>query len=197
VLFLASPAETSLSLIRHRVAEDTNSRLCYIARGLYCNSVLASSPKTITDELQRVLNAAARLISGTGKYNRGLSRLLYWLDIPQRVQYKLAVTVHRYLRSQAPTYLADHCIPISEVAGRQHLRSARRQQLNVPRVHRVTGCLHVPIVGPTGRSDPGYVRLSVTPVGQTGWTDCSRTALICQSHQCGLLADSNTAYAAA
>jgi len=52
----------------------------------YCNSVLASSPKTITDELQRVLNAAARLISGTGKYNRGLSRLLYWLDIPQRVQ---------------------------------------------------------------------------------------------------------------
>ena len=34
----------------------------------YCNSVLASSPKTITDdELQQVLNAAARLISGTGK----------------------------------------------------------------------------------------------------------------------------------
>ena len=31
-------------------------------------------------------------------------------------------------------------------------------------------------VGPTGRSDPGYVRLSVRPVGQTGWTDCSRTA---------------------
>jgi len=34
VLFLASSAETSLSLIRHRVAEDTSSRLCYIARGL-------------------------------------------------------------------------------------------------------------------------------------------------------------------
>ena len=27
--------------------------------------------------------------------------------------------------------------------------------------------LHVAIVGPTGRSDPGYVRLSVRPVGQT------------------------------
>ena len=40
----------------------------------------------------------------------------------------------------------------------------------------VTGRLHGPIVGPTGRSDPGYVRLSVRPVGQTGWTDCSRTA---------------------
>ena len=33
----------------------------------YCNSVLASSPMTITDELQRVLNAAARLICGSGK----------------------------------------------------------------------------------------------------------------------------------
>ena len=61
----------------------------------------------------------------------------------------------------------------------------------------ITGCLHVPIVGPTGRSDPRYVRLSVRPVGQTGRTDCSRTAHICQSHQCGLLADYNTAYAAA
>ena len=51
---------------------------------------LASPLKTITDELQRVLNAAARLISGTGKYDRGLSRLfhdeLHWLYIPQRVQ---------------------------------------------------------------------------------------------------------------
>ena len=61
----------------------------------------------------------------------------------------------------------------------------------------VTGCLHAPIVGPTGRSDPGYVRVSVRPVGQAGRIDCSRTADICQSNQCGLLADYNTAYAAA
>ena len=33
---------------------------------------------------------------------------LHWLDIPQRVQYKLAVTVHRCLLSQAQVYLADH-----------------------------------------------------------------------------------------
>ena len=34
---------------------------------------------------------------------------------------------------------------------------------------RVTGCLHGTIVGPTGRPDPGYVRL----VGQTSRTDRS------------------------
>ena len=38
----------------------------------------------------------------------------------------------------------------------------------------VTGRLHVPIVGLTGRPDPGYVRL-------VGRTDCSWTAHICQS----------------
>ena len=38
---------------------------------------------------------------------------------------------------------------------------------------RLSRRLHVPIVGPTGRSDPGYVRLSVRPVGQTVRTDCT------------------------
>ena len=51
----------------------------------YCNSILASAPKTITDQLQRVLNAAARLISDTSKYECGLSQLLHddllWLDV--------------------------------------------------------------------------------------------------------------------
>ena len=56
---------------------------------------------------------------------------LHWLLIPQRVQYKLAVTVHRCLRDRAPRYLADYCVPVSEVASRQHLRSSRYHQLSV------------------------------------------------------------------
>jgi len=55
------------------------------------DTVLAGSPKTITDRIQRVLNAAARVVSGMRKFDRGLSKLLHselhWLDIPQRVQY--------------------------------------------------------------------------------------------------------------
>jgi len=51
----------------------------------YCNSVLALVPK-VTDELQQVLNAAARLSSDAGKCDRGLSQLLHedlqWLDVP-------------------------------------------------------------------------------------------------------------------
>ena len=54
---------------------------------------------------------------------------LHWLDVPQRVQYKLAVMVHRCLGRRAPSYLTDYCVPVSTVPGRQHLRSASRRQL--------------------------------------------------------------------
>jgi len=44
--------------------------------------------KATTNKLQRVLNAAARVVSGTHNFDRGLSRLLHtelhWLDVPER-----------------------------------------------------------------------------------------------------------------
>jgi len=71
------------------------------ARADYCKMVLASSSRSVTDKLQRVMNAAARLVSGTRKYDRGLSHILHadlhWLDVADRVRYKLGVTVHRRL----------------------------------------------------------------------------------------------------
>jgi len=65
----------------------------------YCNTVLAGALRTVTDKLQRVLNAAARVITGTRKFDRGLGQIqhdqLHWLDVPDRVLFKLAVTVHQ------------------------------------------------------------------------------------------------------
>jgi len=40
----------------------------------YCGSLLIGAPKKTTDKLQRVLNAAARIVSNTRKYDRGLSQ---------------------------------------------------------------------------------------------------------------------------
>jgi len=83
------------------------------------------------------LNAAARLLSGTKKFDRGLSQLmhvdLHWLDVPERVKYKLETMVYNCLHGKAPSYLANCCTPISDVASRRHLRSASRRQLLVPR----------------------------------------------------------------
>ena len=41
------------------------------------DALYAGAPKTITDKLQRVLNAAARVVGDTKKYDRGLSTLLH------------------------------------------------------------------------------------------------------------------------
>ena len=78
----------------------------------YCNAVFAAAPKTATEKLQRVLNAAARLINDTQKYDQGLSRLmhhdLHWLDIPERVSYELCLLTNRCLLGKVPMYLSDY-----------------------------------------------------------------------------------------
>ena len=103
----------------------------------YCNTVLAGAPRTVTDKLQLVLNAAARVITGTRKFDRVLGQILHdqlhWLDVPDRVLFKLAVTVHQCLNGRAPPYLSEHCIPVSSADTRRHLRSANRHLLAVPR----------------------------------------------------------------
>ena len=93
-----------------------------------CNTVLAGSPSTITDRLQRLLNAAARVVSNTRKFDRGLTHLfhseLHWLDVPQRILHKFGVTVHWCLQGKAPQYLVNCCHPTSDVASHQRLRSS-------------------------------------------------------------------------
>jgi len=124
------------------------------ARADYCDMVLASSPRSVTDKLQRVLNAAARLVSGMCKYDRGLSQILHadlhWLDVADRVHYKLGVTVHRCLHNKAPQYLVDCCVPDSDIASRQRLCSAHRCLLTVPHHRRSTLRRRVfSVTGPT------------------------------------------------
>ena len=84
-----------------------------------------------------MLNAAARVITGIRKFDRGLCQILHdqlhWLDVPDRVHFKLAVTVHQCLNGRAPPNLSEHCIPVSSADTRRHLRSANRHLLAVPR----------------------------------------------------------------
>ena len=80
----------------------------------YCNTLLAGAPKVTTDKLQRVLNAAARVLTGTHKFDRSLTQLLHtelhWLDIPERVTYKLGVIMFDCQHGRAPKYLIDYCM---------------------------------------------------------------------------------------
>jgi len=58
---------------------------------------------------------------------------LHWLDVTDRVRFKLAVLMYRSLHGTAPPYLMDSCTLTAEVTGRQHLRSATRRKLVVLR----------------------------------------------------------------
>jgi len=96
----------------------------------------------------------ARVVSGTRKFDHGLTQLihveLHWLDIPERVKYKLSMITRRCLNGTAPQYLAAHCIPVSATESRQHLRSAASHQLVVPSYRLSSyGRRAFSVVGPT------------------------------------------------
>ena len=84
----------------------------------YCNAVLVGSPKATTDRLQRVfmpLPVSSVVRRSTTEAYRGCCTQLHWLDVPERVKYKLSVMVHSCLKGQAPQYLSDFCTPLSAV----------------------------------------------------------------------------------
>jgi len=58
---------------------------------------------------------------------------LHWLNVPERVAFKLGLMVFNCLHNQAHQYLIDLCQSVSSVASRQHLRCASRGLLVVPR----------------------------------------------------------------
>jgi hypothetical protein len=98
---------SAATLVRAFVASRVDYRSC----------LLAGSSKQLTDKLQRVMNAAIRLVTGTRKFERGLARPrhddLLWLDVAERIQFRLASTVYRCLRNMAPAYLAALCLPVA------------------------------------------------------------------------------------
>ena len=93
-------------------------------------------PNTVLRRLQSVLNAAARLITNTRKFDHitpVLRDQLHWPPIRQRIVFKIATFVRNSLHGRGPAYLSQSCIPISDIGFRAHLRSAARGHLMTPR----------------------------------------------------------------
>jgi len=62
----------------------------------YCNSVLAGLLKSTLEPLQRVQNAAARLVFSLGNFDHVMLNLiqLHWLPVSYRVKFKLCCPIH-------------------------------------------------------------------------------------------------------
>ena len=73
------------------------------------NSLYYGLPGTQIQRLQRIQNAAARLILQWKKFDHispGL-RKLHWLPVHYRIRFKLLVLTYKCLNKQAPSYLSD------------------------------------------------------------------------------------------
>ena len=81
-----------------------------------------------------------RLVTNTRKYDHitPVLRDLHWFPIRQRIVFKLATMVYKCQHGLCPSYLAEDCILVSATRVRQHLRSAGRLELLVPRTRTVT-----------------------------------------------------------
>ena len=112
----------------------------------YCNGILASSPKYLTEKLQSVLRVAARLVlrlPSRSPVSTLMHDQLHWLSVESRVKFKLALRAYKSVHGLAPEYLSAFCVPVSRMPGRSHLRSAGQWTMLVPRTKTMT-------IGPRG-----------------------------------------------
>ena len=156
-----------LRAVRRSLTDDTAKSLvhAFISSRLdYCNSLLMGVADGLLKRLQLVQNAAARLVTGTRKFDHitPVLRALHWLPVCQRIIYKIAMLIFRCLCGLAPPYLAQDCVPLSSIDGRNRTRSAANRELHVPRTRTITfGDRAFAVTGPTTwNSLPPFLRLS-------------------------------------
>ena len=117
----------------------------------YGNATLAGIPGHLVQRLQSVMNAAARMIFSTSRYDHitPFLRQLHWLKARKQIYYKLTVLVYKCQHGTGPAYLADELSHSSDFANRRKLRSSSSLNLIVRQTrHSTYGDRAFPVAGP-------------------------------------------------
>ena len=102
----------NISRTRRSLSTDTTKALvhAFVTTHVdYCNSLLYGLPASHLNRVQRVLNAAARLVCRAPRYCRITPLLceLHWLPVRQRISFKILLFVFKAIHGFAPTYLRE------------------------------------------------------------------------------------------
>jgi hypothetical protein len=100
----------------------------------YCNSVLFGLPDVLVLACSPFQNAAARVVFNLRRTAHVTDALicLHWLQVPERIRFKVAVLVYRSLQGTSPQYCRTFT-QSSAITARSNLRSVSRLQLVAPR----------------------------------------------------------------
>ncbi|KAL4007453.1 hypothetical protein ACER0C_001305 [Sarotherodon galilaeus] len=102
----------NIARIRQVLSSDTAEVLVHAfvsSRIDYCNALLSGLPKKSFRGLQMVQNAAARILTRTGKFEHisPVLNSLHWLPCQVRADFKVLLLTYKALNGLAPTYLSD------------------------------------------------------------------------------------------
>ena len=118
------------------------SHWCHLSSFRGWTTTIRHSPtfRHISSWLQSVMNAAARLIFSSSRFQHitPLLRQLHWLKAPERIAFKQAVPMYKCLHGSAPAYLTDELCQVADVEARQWLRSSSSSSLIVSRTRLLT-----------------------------------------------------------
>ena len=131
-----------LKHVRRNLSNDCTKSLLHAfvtSRIDYCNSLFSGLPIYQLNRLQSVLNAAARVYCSNYSHYMSITGILrndlHWLKIPQRIEYKLCITMFKYFNDSLPTYLSDTLNPTTSIQYRQNLRSSSTKSFILPKIN--------------------------------------------------------------
>ena len=139
---------TLTSCVHRSLSKDAAKLLVHTfisSRADCCNYLLNCASSHVIHKMQAVMNSAARLICSVGRFSHITSVMrdeLPWLPVQQRIKYKIALLVYKFLHSTGPSYLSDCCTALTEANLRYRLHSVMHSDLVLPltRTYRLGPC---------------------------------------------------------
>ncbi len=125
-----------LRRIRKYLSSDATQTLVHAfitSNSDYCNSLFHGMPQYLVDKLQRIQNAAARIVKLVPKFDHITPVMieLHWLPVFYRVKFKVLLLTFKCIIGDAPLYLQDM---IQQYVPSRTLRSSNELLLRVPRI---------------------------------------------------------------